>query len=158
MSQPAAVPVRPSKDLPIVHSIPGRVRLRFDREEGVYAHALACRLRAHPAVRSASRQANGRSLVVKYDAAHEFTDLIRTLPRGRGWPDDPEPETPGIDWCKIAFACLLNVMPVGLLGSVALTLITSMLEQSAGYSAEGRKRVDVDTAKAQSSRRRPLSR
>ena len=158
MSQPAALPVRQPMDLPIVHSIPGRVRLRFDREDGGYAHALACRLRAHPAVRSASRQANGRSLVVKYDAAHEFTDLIRTLPRRGRWPEGPEPEAPGVDWCKIVFACLLNVLPLGLLGGIALTLVTSIVEQSAGCRAEGGKRVGVDTAEAQSRRKSPLSR
>ena len=153
MPQPAAFPVGPTLDLPIVHSIPGRVRLRFDRQQSTYAHVLACRLRAHPAVSSASRNANGRSLIVHYDAAHEFTDLIRTLPSHGRSLDDPEPQPRRIDWGKIAFSCLLSMLPLGLFGSVALTLVTSLVEQSAGSSVRGRERVLVEAAEAPSGHR-----
>ena len=158
MSQPAAFPVRPSEDLRIVHSIPGRVRLRFDRQESTYAHALACRLRAHPAVRSASQNANGRSLIVQYDAAHDFTDLIRTLPQQGRSLDRPKPQPPPVDWGKIAFSCLLSMLPLGPFGSVALTLVTSLAEQSAGSTAPFQEQGHVDAAEAQNRRRRPRSR
>ena len=136
MPQPAAFKFRPSVDSRIVHSIPGRVRLRFEREESAYAQALASRLRAHPAVRSASR--NARSLLVQYDATHEFADLIRTLPPPGRRQDDPELEAPRIDWGKVAFSCLLTILPLGSLGSVALTVATSIVEQSGSSSSRGR--------------------
>lgn len=138
MSRPAAFQLRPSVHSRIVHSIPGRVRLRFEREESADAHALASRLRAHPAVRSASRNANGRSLTVQYDATHEFADLIRTLPPPARQRDDPEFEAPQIDWRKVAFSCLLTMLPLGSIGSVALTLATSIVEQSGSSRVLGR--------------------
>src|SRR5215469_6096109 len=133
MLQPGALPSQPSMDLRVAHSLPGRVRLRFDREETAYAHALACRLRAHPAVRSATWNANGRSLIVQYDAAHELADLIRTLPPS-GPPDDLEIGPSRIDWGKVAFSCLLTMLPLGTLGSIALTIATSISEQASAAS------------------------
>ena len=137
MLQPAPLPSRPSKDLRVVHSIPGRVRLRFDREETGYAHALAGRLQAHPAVRSASWNANARSLIVRYEATHEFADLIRTLPQP-GPEDHLEAEAPGIDWAKVALSCLLTMLPLGTVGSVALTLAASISEQASAGGGGGR--------------------
>ena len=134
---PAAFQLRPSVDSRIVHSIPGRVRLRFGREESATADALASRLRAHPAVRSASRNAHGRSLIVQYDATQEFADLIRTLPPPRQRRDDRVHEAAGIDWGKVAFSCLLTMLPLGCIGSVALTLATAILEQSGSSSVRG---------------------
>src|SRR5262249_48170154 len=128
--QPAAFQLRPSVDSRIVHSLPGRVRLRFGREESATADALASRLRAHPAGRSASRNAHGRSLIVQYDATQEFADLIRTLPPPGQRRADPVHEAAGIDWGKVAFSCLLTMLPLGCIGSVALTLATAILEQS----------------------------
>lgn len=137
MLQPAPFQFRPSVDSRIVHSIPGRVRLRFEREESAYADALTSRLRGHPAVRSASQNVNGRSVIVQYDAAHEFADLIRTLPPPGRRRDDAELEVPGIDWRKVAFSCLLTMLPLGSIGSVALTIVTSIVEQSGGTSVRG---------------------
>ena len=138
MLQPAALPSRPSMHLHIVHSIPGRVRLRFDREETGYAHALAYRLQAHRAVRSATWNVNARSLTVQYDATHEFADLIRTLPPS-GPPDDLGVEAARIDWGKVAFSCLLTMLPLGTVGSVALTLAASISEQASADGGGRRK-------------------
>src|SRR5215510_1221591 len=137
--QPAAFQfLRPSVDSRIVHSIPGRVRLRFAREESAHADALASRLRAHPAVRSASRNANGRSLIVQYDASHEFADLIRTLPPPGRRRDEPVFEAARVDWGKVALSCLLTMLPLGSIGSVALTLATAIVEQSGSASVMDR--------------------
>jgi len=92
-------------------------------------------------------------LIVHYDAAHEFTDLIRTLPSHGRSLDDPEPQPGRIDWGKIACSCLLSMLPLGLFGSVALTLVTSLVEQSAGSSVRGRERVLVEAAEAPSGHR-----
>jgi len=97
-------------------------------------------------------------LIVQYDAAHDFTDLIRTLPQQGRSLDGPKPQLQPVDWGKIAFSCLLSMLPLGPFGSVALTLVTSLAEQSAGSTAPFQEQGHVDAAEAQNRRRRPRSR
>jgi len=77
-------------------------------------------------------------LIVQHDPGHELADLMRTLPPS-GPPGDIEVEPPRIDWGKVAFSCLLSMLPLGTLGSVALTLATSISEQ-ASAAGGGRQR------------------
>src|SRR5947209_4368037 len=67
----------------VVHAIPGRLRLRWDRREadGEAWAPLLARLRGQPGVRAARFNPASGSLVVEYDpAAITDTALMRELP------------------------------------------------------------------------------
>src|SRR5262245_57496031 len=63
-------------DAQVVHQVPGRVRIRFDRASGARGWSLAHWLAAHPAVRSVIWNAANRSLVVEHDPATPLTALL----------------------------------------------------------------------------------
>jgi hypothetical protein len=115
----------------VAHSIPGRVRLRFAPDDCTYAHLLSRGLQAHPSVINARWNSPGRSLTVHFNPSLEYTDLLTTLPDVSSCNEPRQVADRQIDWAKIGFACLLSLIPLGPLGSVALTFVTSLVEQTA---------------------------
>lgn len=127
MLQDQAAGILRSLDVEVAHSIPGRVRLRLAPRDCAYAQVLILGLQAHPGVFDARWNRRGRSLIVLFDPTVQFVDL----PWTRSSPEAGA--TPGrqIDWAKIAFSCLVSLIPLGPLASVALAFVTSVVEQSA---------------------------
>lgn len=114
----------------VVHSIPGRVRLRFDRRRVGEAPILAQRLLAHPAVSSVRWSPSARSLTVQFLSAMTLRDLLLTEPAsGECLPAKCETAR-RLDWRRIAAACLLASLPLGVVASVALALATELAGQA----------------------------
>jgi hypothetical protein len=114
----------------IVHSIPGRVRLRFDRRNSGEAPMLAQRLRGHAAVSSVRWSPSARSLTVEFLPAMTLRDVLLTAPlAAECLPPAPEPAR-RLDWGRIWVACALALLPLGIAGSVALALATEIAGQA----------------------------
>lgn len=87
MAQPA-VPARTSRAThgsqrwcySVVHSLPGRVRLRLSHADAEAGPELAGLLAAHPEVETTRWVAAARSLTVVYERERSFADIMRGLP------------------------------------------------------------------------------
>lgn len=75
----------------VVHSLPGRVRLRLSRQDAGHGASLAERLAANPAVTETRWTAAARSLTVEYDPEASFRQILGSLPEN-GRPDGQAPE------------------------------------------------------------------
>jgi hypothetical protein len=113
----------------IVHSVPGRIRLRYDRAEESQALLFASQLAGHQAVTAISLRPRTRSLTVHFDPDCSFSNLTSTLP-----PVDSTPALAqtargrDINWSRLAFNCLLSAIPFGPVAAVAVSLLTSIAE------------------------------
>lgn len=120
----------------VVHSLPGRVRLRFDGDGGLLVHALAARLGAHPSVRRVTVVSSIGSVTVHFDPTCDFHDVLGTLPAAVT-PRAAVVRQVQIDWTRVVLSCLLALAPFGPIGSVAVALLTSVVEQL--WEASGRR-------------------
>jgi hypothetical protein len=127
MLQDQTAGIQRSLDVEVAHSIPGRVRLRLAPHDCAYAQALILGLQAHPGVFAARWNPRGRSLIVLFDPTLQFVDL----PWTRSGPEAGAAPLRQIDWAKIAFSCLVSLIPLGPVTSVAFAFVTSVIEQSA---------------------------
>src|ERR1700737_4880672 len=64
----------------VVHSLPGRVRLRLSPDGAAEGAGLADRLASHPAVRGSRWTAAARSLTVEFDPDVSFQEILGALP------------------------------------------------------------------------------
>lgn len=150
MLQPqTAVPAH-SPNVEVAHSIPGRIRLRFASADRDRVAAVAWKLSGHPSVIEVGWKPGGRSLIVRFDPAHDFDELLSILPSATFSPADEVQTPPQIDWSKIALSCLLSLVPLGPLGNVALAFVSSYAEQASGQprsrDARGPRRVACPAA------------
>jgi len=138
--------VQPLVHPEIAHSIPGRIRLKFAPHDSAQGYWLARKLLGHPAIHSATWNSAGRSLTVRYDADQEFQDILETLPEPvEGREEAPVAER-HIDWRKVAFSCLMSLVPLGPVGNVAVAFMTSVMEQSALPSVSERMPAKAEPA------------
>ena len=72
----------------IVHSLPGRVRIRLDPFSAHRGEELAARIATHPVVRKTRWTGAARSLTVEFDASLSFTDLVNFVPSDAHFPSD----------------------------------------------------------------------
>jgi hypothetical protein len=72
----------------VVHSLPGRVRLRVAPESADRGEELARRLAGHPDVRSTRWTPAARSLTVEFDPGVSFTDVVSLIPSEGRVPAD----------------------------------------------------------------------
>jgi hypothetical protein len=79
-----------------------------------------------------------RSLTIHFQPALPLWELLLNLPD----PADGDGLTPvarqGLDWGRIAMACLLALIPIGPAGSVAVALATEVVGQVNDRSTVGR--------------------
>ncbi len=130
MAAPAVVGWEILEQPVVVHSIPGRVRLRFPRRQVGEAPILAQRLLAHPAVSSLRWSPSARSLTVQFLPAMTLRDLLLTAPPSAECPAAKLETTRRLDWGRIAAACLLASLPIGVFASVALAVATELAGQA----------------------------
>jgi hypothetical protein len=121
----------------VVHSIPGRVRLRFDKRDSRQAATLVQRLSAHPAVWSVRWSPSARSLTIQYLPTMTLRELLLTAPSGTRVHAEERSDR-RLDWGRVVAACLMASLPLGVLASVALALVTEVATQTAGRLDERR--------------------
>ena len=114
----------------IVHSIPGRVRLRFDDRHAADAPTLALRLQAHPAVWSVRWSPAAHSLTIEFPPALTLREVLLTAPPAAECIQSTPETARGLDWGRIAAACLLAALPVGVVASAALALVNEVAAQA----------------------------
>lgn len=111
----------------VVHSIPGRVRLRFENADPDQLRLLAGRFRAHPAVSAVSLSGPNRSLTVSFDRGRRLAELVASL------PEEPAPHLhrrrSRFDWRRLALSGLAAAIPLGPVGHVVLAVTTDVVEQ-----------------------------
>jgi hypothetical protein len=115
--------------VPIVrHAIPGRVRLRLEPPDADRGEEVARALAAQEGVRRVVWNGLTRSLTIYYDPSGP--ERVG-LPASSGQEArDEGPLLSRMDLGRLLFSCLLALVPVGPLGSVAIALATSLLEES----------------------------
>jgi Cu2+-exporting ATPase len=77
----------------VVHSIPGRLRLRLYSAESADGADLANRIARHPAVTATRWTAAASSLMVQFDPSVSFREILDTLPSDGAGPTH-QPEVP----------------------------------------------------------------
>jgi hypothetical protein len=109
----------------LAHRLPGRVRLRLEPADVPNGRRLAARLRSHPSVSSAVWSEPNRSLTVQFDPTLCLPELFDSLP-AKSSRAPRETDSAGLDWGRIALACLLSLLPLGPIGGLGLTLATEI--------------------------------
>lgn len=120
---PRVAPARPVL-YSVIHSLPGRVRLRVEPADAGAGEELATRLASHPSVATARWTAATRSLLVSFDASRSFAAIAREL------PDDvaPAASTPAAGGSLVrqfllpAVSLVTGILGVGLLPRVVIAL------------------------------------
>jgi hypothetical protein len=82
-----SAPVAKPPSFQIVHSLPGRVRVRLGR--GHDGSDFAARLALHPAIKQTRWVPQVRSLTASYDPSVSFADIVRGLPDSGAPPPVP---------------------------------------------------------------------
>ena len=109
----------------LVHGLPGRVRLRLEPADAPKGLRLAARLRSHPSVSSAAWSEPNRSLIVRFDPTLCLRELFDCLPP-KSSRAPHEMDSAGLDWGRIALACLPSLLPLGPIGGLGLALATEI--------------------------------
>ena len=117
----------------IVHSIPGRVRLRLHPADASRGAEVARALLARPGVTKVAWSLRTRSLTVQFDHRRQLGDVIASLRAGR--PSETTAAiagstADGFNWARVLLACALAFVPVGLFGGLVIALISSVIEES----------------------------
>jgi hypothetical protein len=119
----------------VVHSLPGRVRLRFGPKQSEEALAIARQLGQHPAVSSVRWSPKVRSLAIEFEPGLSFREVLQNLPYRGDLQRRPAVTTPRLDWGRITMACFLALVPMGPAGSVAVALAAEVVGQVHDRSA-----------------------
>jgi hypothetical protein len=103
------------------------VRLRYQGDGGSEAGVLAACLRAHPSVHLVTLVPSIGSITVHFDPTWSFRDLLATLPAVAS--GEAPVQRFEMDWARVALSCVLALAPFGPAASVAVALVTSIVEQ-----------------------------
>ena len=90
---------------------------------------MAWRFAAHPEVEQVSYRESSQSVVVHFNRDRRFGDIAATLPAGEVAPPVLLSPARQVDWSRVAASCLLSLLPLGPVGSLALALATSLTEE-----------------------------
>jgi Cu2+-exporting ATPase len=131
----------------VVHSLPGRIRVRIDRSDVHLAPELAARLATHRAVQSTRWLAAARSLTIHYDPAEPFLRIVGGLPDSVALSPDGH-ESPGQSlWRQFLLPAVSLVAAFSGLGLIARVVIAAcalpIVRRSAGSLLARRLSIDV---------------
>ena len=111
----------------VLHSIPGRLRLRLEPADADRGEEFARALLAREGVRRAVWNRRTRSLTIHYDPCGQETAALPANPRRRSEVDAPL--LGRVDLSRLLISCVLAMVPLGPLESVMIALATSLLEE-----------------------------